>query len=121
MPRKRNSRSVFPNSAGKSPVDPDDYRQAILQRKSEIETRVEKAAEILIRRYKDDPNLTYKGYLIKDNYFYGWFEENDSTTADGLHINRINISTLEIEEEFAAGVCLFWHINLNDFVILEER
>lgn len=105
---------------GKGPVNPQDYKAAIEKRKRTIDKKIKKASKILIDIYKDDPNLSYEGYLIKDEYFYGWFEENDSSTADGVHICRINIDTLKTEENYAITASLFWHINLNDFVIFEE-
>lgn len=105
---------------GRNPVDPDDYKRAIEIRKSEIDAKIQNASEILINKYKDDPDLSYDGYLVKDNYFYGWFSELGSSTAEGVHINRININTLEIEEQLAMGAVLFWHISLNDFILFDE-
>ena len=105
---------------GRSPVDPSDYKRAIEIRKNEIDTKIQNASEILINKYKDDPDLSYDGYLVKDNYFYGWFSELGSSTIDGVHINRIDINTLEIEEQLAIGAVLFWHISLNDFILFDE-
>lgn len=103
----------------RDPVDPKDYKDAIEARKEAINQKIEKASRVLIDAYKDNPNLTYEGYLIKNDYFYGWFEETDSQTADGIRINRINIHTLKIEENYAIAASLFWHINLNDFIMFE--
>lgn len=105
---------------GRSPVDPSDYKRAIEIRKTEIDTKIQNASEILINKYKDDPDLSYDGYLVKDNYFYGWFSELGSSTIDGVHINRVDINTLEIEEQLAIGAVLFWHISLNDFILFDE-
>ena len=106
---------------GRDPVDPEDYKAALEDRKVAISQKIEKASKVLIDTYKGEANLVYQGYLIKGEFFYGWFEETDSQTADGVHINRINIHTLKIEESYAIAASLFWHVNLNDFILLEDE
>ena len=77
------------------------------------------AEKLLLQKYENS-DLIYEGSLEKGDYLYGWFNEKDSSTLDGVHINRINLKTNEIEENFGIPAVMEWGINLNDFKMKKE-
>lgn len=75
-----------------------------------------KVENILIDEFKNKRKMAFICYLRKNNYFYGWFDDKKSETADSVVISRINLNSHQIEQCNVLLAAKKWNIDYKDFI-----
>ena len=80
---------------------------------------VNEMKQSLIDNFTIKEKLNFIAYLLKNDYFYGWFEDPKIDTGEGVIIARVNLKTGETDKDSVFLAPLKWGINYDDFINVE--